>query len=230
MHRFGIVTLAALLTITIARLGLAQALPPQPNAATKPVDPPGAPAVRSAVREFVATLDATDLTAARGLFAGTEDGFKLIEGFHHAIKAAQRAKDAMTRRFPEEVTKRPAAGEMSVASMLQRLESEPVTIDADTANVGRPVGGLTLKQTGGKWRVTSLINDPQGQQRMNQLMPIIAQVSDEVAAEVDAGKYKTMIDAEKGFALKMRIGASAILKSVTSQPATSPPASTPPAR
>jgi hypothetical protein len=102
----------------------------------------------------------------------------------------------------------PAAGSAPV-ERFKDIESAEEKIDGDTAKVyGKEAGpdhGVTLKKSGGAWKIdlASLVPSAQGD-RWQQMAGVIAKVQNDVADDIKADKYKTSEEATAAYRQKMR--------------------------
>ena len=83
---------ATLLASTVL-ISTALAVSASAQSSPKVGDPPEAKDVRDAAKAFMASLADKDVSAAKKLFAGTDEDFKLVETMHDLYHAGQKLRD-----------------------------------------------------------------------------------------------------------------------------------------
>src|SRR5688572_1736618 len=189
--------------------------PAASGVAAKPAAAAAADATpKQAAVEWATALTSGDATTARTLMTGTEEQMKMMDGMVGFMGAAKNMRDAMKEKFGDDAVKQAggAATGMDPEEMKQKIDESTEKIEGDTASL--TVKGeeqpLVLKKQDGRWKID--LNGPAmaEMQQASAMMAPMQKAMDETTAEIKAGKYKTVQEAQMAMGKKMFGGAAGI--------------------
>jgi len=160
---------------------------------TRAADAPDLSTPRKAAIAFAKGVESGDMTAVKATAIGTDSDYKLVESIMGLIGANKELRAAAIEKFGED-GKQISTEDLSNIS--KQMEQGDEKIDGDTATVGKPdeKDPMKLKKIEGNWKV-DLASIPEKEQ-MTKAMPKMRKVMTGAAADIKAGKYKTIEDAK----------------------------------
>lgn len=203
---------------------------PSTNPTTAPVVPADQTTPRGAVKMFFAANIRGDGPGLQSLLLGenpAEDG--LIAAMGEQKTADHDLADALQAKFPQEMKVDPAKrADEQVALVGPQIDAADEHVEGDTATVSGRGGGkpFTLKRVDGRWRIPLSVlvrnADPEKLRKATHQIDIQVKVMRDAVADVNAGKYASIQEAQQGVKQKLFMEALADHQRSTSQPATQP--------
>ncbi len=163
--------------------------------------------VKAAALAFAKALENGDAAAAKDACVGTEKELAMVDGVVNVMGAMKKMGKAATDKFGD-------AGKALIQDqgnpgeqMAKELENANIKVDGDTATVtgkGEKEEPLKMKKVGGKWKLDlSAMPGKEDMEKASGMFAGMAKAANETAADISAGKYKTVDEAKEAFGMKM---------------------------
>jgi len=178
---------------------------------------------KASAATFLKALGAGDVEAAKAASAGAPEHVKYLEAITSMFSGLSRYEQAATKAFPQDPNSTTMAKGMSDAiagpDALARIEKGKVTITGDVASIlpaedapkpGDPPQApkdpskqetIRVKNVGGQWKLdldSQFERDEMKRQNPEDMIKF-GQSVDALAADIQAGKYKTSLEAQAAF-------------------------------
>ena len=161
---------------------------------------------KAAAVSFARAVRDNDMAAARAVSTGTEEHYRMLESISSLFAGMKNYEAAAVAKFGEAGK---SAG-MPVPDMVGETEASDVTAEGDSATLINPQkpnakDPMKLTKKDGQWKV-DLASMPMNEQDKQAVAaaPKMRKVLDETAAEIKAGKYKTVQEAQQAMGMKMQ--------------------------
>lgn len=188
-----------------------------PATATEQGGPPGAAAGGMGMRQDLSSPQSTLQTLARAMELGdvavakeavTPESQRVVEAIIPIAVSMKKLEQAAVAKFGAGQTL--SAPGMGMADAIEALRNADVKVNGDTATAAPKGEGqkpVTLKKVNGQWQadLTTNLDLPPGK-TLEQFLPVLqgmARVSDQVAADIQAGKYQNVQEARQAFGTQM---------------------------
>jgi hypothetical protein len=161
---------------------------------------------KAAMKTFMVGLMHGKADNAKKAAIASEDENKFIDQMAGAMGSFKKLEDAAKEKFGEEGAKLSQMGGPG-EKQIEMMDSAEEQIDGDSATVTSPgpdKSKLPLKKVGEEWKV-DVANMPNMQQ-MKMVMPMfekMQKLADDFAADIKAGKFATVTDAQTEFQTRM---------------------------
>jgi hypothetical protein len=213
-HRFAAAVLAAMLLGSVAMTSARAAEKVKVDLSTP----------KASATTFLKALGAGDVDAAKAASSGNKEQMKYLEAVTSMFSGISRYEQAAKKAFPQDPNTTTVAKGMSDAvagaDALARIEKGKETITGQTASIlpaedapkpGDPplapkdpnakVETIRLKQVDGQWKLDLDSQFQQEEMRRQNPEDMIkfGQSIEGVAADIEAGKYKTSLEAQAAF-------------------------------
>lgn len=180
---------------------------------------------KAAAITFLKAIGTGDVEAAKAASVGTPEHIKYLEAITSMFSGLSRYEQAAAKAFPNDPNSTTMAKGMSAAvagpEMVARIEKGKDSIQGETASIvpaedeakpGDPPAPpkdaaqrqketIRLRNVDGQWKIDldSQFKDEEMRQQNPQDMIRFGQSIDALAADIEAGKYKTSIEAQAAF-------------------------------
>ena len=178
---------------------------------------------KASATTFLKALGAGDVDAAKAASSGNDEQLKYLEAVTSMFSGISRYEQAAKKAFPQDPNTTTVAKGMSDAvagaDALARIDKGKVTITGQTASIlpaeDAPKPGdppqpakdpakaetIRLKQVDGQWKLDLDSQFQQEEMRRQNPEDMIkfGQSIEGVAADIEAGKYKTSLEAQAAF-------------------------------
>ena len=169
---------------------------------------------RGAAEAFFKALEGGDVKAARELTVGEEKHYKMLDLLVPMVGGFKKLEASAVKKWGEDGKKLLAndqgGGSFDIGGELKNAKEE-IASDGNSATItpekkeGKPNEPVKLKKVEGKWKIDLASMPSEGMDDPNAAKVIGAMggVAKDLAAEIDADKYKTVEEAKKAFGEKM---------------------------
>jgi hypothetical protein len=160
---------------------------------------------QAAVKSYVSAMKAGDAAGMKASITGGDP--QLVDAIVNAQVSRKKLEDAAVAKFGEEGRSMASGGDSQ--ANYDKLADADVKQDGDSATVtpkdhSLPGGGIVLKKVNGDWKID--MSATPGMDQMAAMLPMISKMSgmnDELAGEISAGKYKSVVDAKAAQSQKL---------------------------
>ena len=156
-------------------------------------DAAAAESPRKVAIAFAKGVETGDMAAVKATAVGTESDYTFVQAIMGLIGANKELRAAAIEKFGED-GKQISTEDLSNIS--KQMEQGDEKIDGDNATIGKPdeKDPMKLKKVDGAWKV-DLASIPEKEQ-MSKAMPKMQKVMSDAAADIKAGKYKSIDEAK----------------------------------
>jgi hypothetical protein len=191
---------------------------------TRPLDSPDVAAVRKQLIELWTAIGASDIEKAKSFIDVTKtETVSLIENLIAFGKANKHFKTA-TAKFGEDAKNAMGGDDFNAEVMAERTGKQVIVVEGDHAKVQGE--GFSLQRKDGVWKLVTFTDDPRSAQLIGRMLPMAAKVLNEVATEIEAGKYATVDEMNTGMKAKIRTEMERLTMEMMNTPTTAPSSAT----
>lgn len=160
---------------------------------------------QSALRSYADAMKTGNSQEAKDAVTGVDP--EIVDALTQSVASRNRLAAAAAAKFGDEGKSLAPQNRTGPADMDKWLADAEVQESGDTATVtpkDHPGQKLTLKRINGEWKID--LSSMPGASMLSSMMPMMKkmnQANDELAADIQAGKYATVADAQKASAQTM---------------------------
>jgi hypothetical protein len=170
---------------------------------------------KGAAEAFFKALEAGDAAKAKSLASGDPKQMELLDNLVPLVGNFKKMEQAAVKKFGDEGKKLLSNGGSASFDIESQMKDAKVEETGDTATItpakkekeeGKNSDPMKLKKVSGKWKI-DMAAMPNAEQMDNpQAKKMFGAMSDAAKAmtvDIEAGKFKTVADAQQGFQQKM---------------------------
>jgi len=160
---------------------------------------------QSTLRSYAAAMKSGNSQAAKDAVTGLDP--EVVDVMTQSVASRNRLAEAAVAKFGDDGKSLAPQNRTGPADMDKWLADAEIKESGDTATVtpkDHPEQKLSLKRFNGDWKID--LSSMPGVSMLSSMMPMMKkmnQANDELAADIQAGKYATLADAKRASAQKM---------------------------